>query len=356
MRIASVIQKHALSCERRLLFKKRQTVLERIDTQDNSAAGKQNSSIAGSKDIALCNRIASLQLAYVTFAWISKGRKLNLHSPETLAEKIEWLKFNYHKSLLIQLTDKLAVRKYVVQKISTSRVLTRIYGCYDSTADIPLEVLPQNYVLKTNRWSGDVTIKFDDEPVEPKSLKKLDKRLSRIYGTKNGEWPYWHIKPRVYVEEYLEDQFGQLVDYKFFCFNGIPKLVRVGKDKHIGAQQVSYFDENWKIMPFRDAKAPPLKEGQKFPCPDSFGDMLLFASQLSKNLPLVRLDFYDVFGQCKFGEITLFHEGGIGCIFYPDSWNYTIGEWLELPQACPNPKLAYGVGETFHHAASVDEM
>ena len=350
MRIAPVFQKLALSCERRLLFKKRQTVLERINTQDNSIAGKWNGSIVGSKDIALYDRIASLQLAYVNFAWSSKGRRLNLHSPETLAEKIEWLKFNYHKSLLIQLADKIAVRKYVVHKVNTSRILTHVHGCYSSTSEIPFDILPKKYVIKTNHWSGDIFCQ--DKFFDSKRLEKIDKRLLSIYGTKNAEWPYWHIKPRVYVEEYMEDQFEQLIDYKIYCFNGIPKLILVGKDRYRSErQQVSYFDENWKLMPFGKAKAPHLKEGQKFPCPDSFDNMLHYASKLSEKLPLARVDFYDLFGKCMFGEITLYPASGIGCDFYPDSWNYRVGEWLELPIACRNFQLAYGVSETLRQAA-----
>ena len=56
---------------------------------------------------------------------------------------------------------------------------------------------------------------------------KFDKLLNTKYGSKKAEWPYWHIKPKVFIEEYLVDQFAELVDYKVFCFNGEPKIINV---------------------------------------------------------------------------------------------------------------------------------
>ncbi len=278
--------------------------------------------------------------------WALIGRNLNLESPKTLGEKIEWLKLNYHKPLLIKLTDKLAVREYVIEKVGHSKILTQIIGVYNTTSEIPFEALPNKYVIKTNHWSGDLALRNDSQSICEREFSRkcsrIDRNLLRQYGTRKAEWPYWHIKPRVYVEEHLENQFAQLINYKFFCFYGLPKLIRVGKDKYSGEQQVSYFDTNWNLLPFRDAKAPSLEEGQYFRCPKSFDLMMRYASSLSESLPLARVDFYDIFGECKFGEITLYHESGLNCEFIPNHWNYRIGEWLDLPEICHDPELAYG--------------
>jgi hypothetical protein len=44
--------------------------------------------------------------------------------------------------------------------------------------------------------------------------------------------------------------------------------------------------------------------------PSSFEEMLKYASELSKGLPFVRVDFYDIYGKCVFGELTLTPTSG----------------------------------------------
>ena len=45
------------------------------------------------------------------------GRKLNTHDPETLNEKLQWLKFNYRFPLQSIVSDKLLVRDIEKEKI-----------------------------------------------------------------------------------------------------------------------------------------------------------------------------------------------------------------------------------------------
>lgn len=64
--------------------------------------------------------------------------------------------------------------------------------------------------------------------------------------------------------------------------------------------------------------------------PSCFEEMKDLASKLSKGIPQVRVDFYEVDGKVYFGELTFFHHGGI-VPFYPEEWNYTFGSWIKLP-------------------------
>ena len=59
--------------------------------------------------------------------------------------------------------------------------------------------------------------------------------------------------------------------------------------------------------------------------------MIRLAETLSKDIPHVRVDFYDINGKIYFGELTFFHFSG-NTRFQPDEWDYKIGEWLELPK------------------------
>ena len=316
------------SLERRLLYRKGRISLEKHRS--------------GLDDDMLWERIANLHRNLVQLRWSKQGRQLDLFSPTTLGEKIEWLKLNYHNELCIKVTDKLASRDYVVEKTGNRHILNRLHGIYSRAEDIDLGNLPNNYVVKTNRWSGDIVVHTETQPAAESNIIALDKLLVRNHGIKAAEWPYWHIPPKVFVEEFLQDDnYGELVDYKFFCFNGKPELIRVGYGRSIGEQQISYFDINWSLMPFIDAKAPGLSEGKWFPCPKSFEKMLCYAKELSEDLPFVRVDFYDINGECRFGELTLYHESGLNCKFDPPEWNSILGDWLTLPKPIRHPKFAY---------------
>ena len=68
-------------------------------------------------------------------------------------------------------------------------------------------------------------------------------------------------------------------------------------------------------------------------CPEKpacFEAMKHAAALLAKGTPQVRADFYEVNGQFYFGEMTFFHCSGFAP-FRPEKWDYTFGEWIELP-------------------------
>ena len=279
--------------------------------------------------------------------WRRNSRVLNLLEPRTLAEKIEWLKLNDHREEYIQFSDKVAVRDYVLEKTGNSNLLNYSYGVYDRAEDIPINELKLPFVVKANHWSGGNLICDSPESLHSESLSYLNEMLNSIYMLETYQWPYWHIKPTLLVEEYLEDQFAQLVDYKIFCFNGEPRLVMVCLDRSSNTKKL-YFDSKWNLLPFLDRSHPAITQfpDGRFPCPGSLNEMLYYAKLLSQDAEFIRVDFYDVFGQCRFGELTLYPGAGNGDIiqFEPDEWNYRLGDWLTLPKPNRNPRMSYATG------------
>ena len=63
--------------------------------------------------------------------------------------------------------------------------------------------------------------------------------------------------------------------------------------------------------------------------PVCFELMKELASNLSKGLPQVRVDFYEVDGRVYFGELTFFHFGGF-TPFEPEEWDYRLGSLIDL--------------------------
>ena len=64
--------------------------------------------------------------------------------------------------------------------------------------------------------------------------------------------------------------------------------------------------------------------------PKNFKKMKELAKTLSKGMPHVRIDFYEINGKVYFGEITFFHWGGF-VKFVPQEWDEKLGDLLELP-------------------------
>ena len=279
--------------------------------------------------------------------WRMNSRVLNLSEPRTLAEKIEWLKLNDHREEFIQFSDKVAVRDYVLEKTGNLNLLNYTYGVYDRAEYIPVSELKVPFIIKANHWCGGHLICDSPESIRSESLSNLNKMLYGIFNLESYQWPYWHIKPKLLVEEYLEDQFAQLVDYKIFCFNGEPRFVMVCFDRNSDTKKL-YFDTEWNLLPLLDRSHPAITQisDGRFPCPKSLNEMLHYAKLLSQDAEFIRVDFYDVFGQCRFGELTLYPGDGSGDVvqYEPDAWNYRLGDWLTLPKPNRNPRLAYATG------------
>ena len=65
--------------------------------------------------------------------------------------------------------------------------------------------------------------------------------------------------------------------------------------------------------------------------PKNYQQMIEFAELLSKNIPFVRVDFYEVKGKVYFGEMTFYPNSGF-TEFYPENWDEILGNWITLPK------------------------
>jgi hypothetical protein len=59
--------------------------------------------------------------------------------------------------------------------------------------------------------------------------------------------------------------------------------------------------------------------------------MLATAEALAADLPLVRVDFYEINGDLYFGEMTLYPASGLGP-FIPREFDFRLGAELALPE------------------------
>lgn len=267
-----------------------------------------------------------LKLQYKNFI----GKKLDLKNPETFNEKLQWLKLYNRNPLYTQLVDKYEVRKYIAKTIG-EEYLIPLLGVYDNFDEIDFDVLPSKFVLKPNHTSGNVYICKDKSQINYIQLKKeVNMWLKRRYYWIHREWPYKNVKPRIICEKYMVDESGtELKDYKFMCFNGEVKCIFVCLNRNsVNGLNINIYDPSWNLMPF--GRPNHLNSNTTILKPKNFYKMVQFAEKLSRDIPFVRVDFYETNGRLYFGELTFYPGAGFE-EFNPESYDYLLGSWIRLP-------------------------
>lgn len=256
-------------------------------------------------------------------------RKLHLKNPKRFTEKIQQYKLSYREPLMGICVDKYRVRNYVSQK-GLDSILTKLYGVYMSGKNIDFSKLPGKFVLKTNNGSdGDnVIICRDKSKADVEAYRgKLDEGLRLKHINPGKEWAYDMIEePCIMAEELLEDPDnigGDVMDYKFFCFHGEPKVVCVDVARYVNHVR-SFYDMQWNNMHVDRTEIPSSEE---IPRPENLERMIEVASILSKDFPFVRVDLYNIKGKVYFGELTFYPWSGY-VNFTPDSFDFLMGEMM----------------------------
>lgn len=258
------------------------------------------------------------------------GKDLNLENPVTYTEKLQWLKLYDHRPEYTTMVDKYAAKQYVAEKIGEEYIIP-LFGVWERAEDIDFDALPDRFVLKTTHDSGSYIVCKDKSQLDiPAARKQMAKFLKRKYYDNNREWPYKNVPPRIIAEAYMEDsRCGELRDYKFFTFGGVPKVLYIAQGRGKGEPTVAdFFDMDFNHLPFTIdhdmAPVPPAK-------PENFALMQELAAKLSAGTPQLRVDFYEVDGKVYFGEMTFFHCSGFEA-FHPEEWDKIFGDWVCLPE------------------------
>lgn len=268
-----------------------------------------------------------LYLSCHYYYWV--GEKLRWSHPQKFNEKLQWLKLYNRNPLYTTLVDKVEVKKYVSKIIGDKYVIPTL-ATFDKVEEIEWAKLPNQFVIKCNHDSFSYVICRDKQKLDISSAtKRLGNALKKDHYRMAREWPYKNVKRKILVEKYIEDPSGDLKDYKFFCFNGKVKAMFVATDRQNDEVETrfDFFDENYNHFPMisehPNAEVVPKK-------PDNFDLMKNLAEKLSKDIPFVRVDFYDTQGKVLFGEFTMFHHGGTAT-FTPEKFEYIFGDWIKLP-------------------------
>lgn len=267
--------------------------------------------------------------SYIQLYYFARFHRLcDFEHPRTYNEKLQWLKLHDRNPAYVDMVDKLEAKRVAARVLGEECIIPTL-AVWDSVEEIDLAALPRSFVLKCTHDSEGVVVVPDKGAVDwPAACAKLSASLSRNFYPIGREWPYLNVRPRVIAEAYMEDgRFGELRDYKFFCFDGEPKAMYIASDRNAGATKFDYFDLDFNRLNIRQHY--PNRRGA-LERPKTFEQMIEAARALSRGIPHVRIDFYEADGRMYFGEFTFYHLSGF-VPFDPPEWDETFGSWLRLP-------------------------
>ena len=263
------------------------------------------------------------------------GRTMRWDNPQTLDEKIQWLKFNSDTTMWTLLSDKYKVREYVKEK-GLGDLLVPLIGKWDRVCDIDWAALPNKFIMKTNHGSADAKICTDKNQIDLSTWKyHFILALHRTYGLNNIELHYSKIAPCIIAEELLDASkqpipSTSLIDYKVWCVNGVPKYIWACYDRKEDSVQVMMYDLLWNHVPSKCKDTPHYQIAKTLlPPPAKLQYIINSAKDLAEGFPVVRVDFYEVDGKLYFGEMTFTAAGGYNT-FYSEEFQREIGEQINL--------------------------
>lgn len=275
-------------------------------------------------------------IALARIRYFARFRKpLHLNNPKTLNEKILYLCLRTDTSLWTTCADKYAVRLYVEDK-GLKDILIPLLGVWNNAADIDVDKLPNEFVLKATHGSGDILIVTDKKRVDWQStIDFFTKDLAHKYGALESGHHYMRITPRMIAEEFIKNDSEtskvsfSLIDYKLWCFNGKCYYIWACANRDEHATEVMTYDREWNAHPEYSVFSAGYKHGEILPKPKNLDRMIEVAERLSEDFPCVRVDLYNVEGKIYFGELTFTSYGGL-MDFYTDEFQLLAGSLIDL--------------------------
>lgn len=269
-------------------------------------------------------KAAPTRVIQTYFYWRRFGRLATFKAPETFTEKVNWRLLNDRRPILAFTCDKAATKEHVLSSGVDIQVPEQLWFGTDLAEFAALE-LEGDWVLKPNHRAGGVVIFGSGRP-DLQALQTQTAGWMKSYEAEVlSQWAYTQARPGFIAERRIGESDVAPVDYKFFVFDGVPRLVQVDTDRFQGHQR-RFYDPGWAAQPHRSMH--PL--GPVIDRPEHFEEMLRLAGALGEPFDFVRVDLYDTAGGVFFGELTPYPGAGLEP-YEPDDLDRRLGSYWRLP-------------------------
>lgn len=264
------------------------------------------------------------------------GKTFDFDNPQTLNEKIKWLKVNDRRAIHTLLADKYTMREYMGQHYGEDKLIP-LQFVTDDWHDITMDVIPDYpCIIKATHTSGGYLIIKDKKDVNIKQLRFWCRAwLGENYYFRSKEWQYKNSHRRIVIEKLLQCKDGYIPnDYKLHYINGELAFVYCSVARET-LNKRNIYDKDWNPLYFswvEKWKNSSTIRGEEITAPQSFDEMKLIGADIAKMFDYVRVDFYDVDGKLYYGEIT-FHHGGGNDVFRPEEYDLKFGKMLKFINA-----------------------
>jgi hypothetical protein len=248
----------------------------------------------------------------------------NFSSPVRFSEKV-WSRFLHNRDPIFTLiSDKLAVRDYVNQRIGAQYLVPLVWKG-NNFDNIMFDELPLKFVIKTNHGCGYNILVKDKNTLDIKQVKiQLNKWLNENFCSDKylgTEWGYRNIDPTIMIESFIEENGKAPVDYKFYCFSGRVEMVTLHFDR-FEEHKTRTFDRNFNPHEFRYDFPQWIGECTR---PKNFDTLVHLAESLAAEFDFIRVDLYSSENKIYFSELTPY-PGGVGTKFLPIKQDFLLGE------------------------------
>ena len=251
------------------------------------------------------------------------GRLPDLRNPKTLNEKIAHRKLYERDPRMPALVDKIAVKETMAARYGAEFVIPTL-ATFASEQEIDFAALPYPCVVKANHGSSMNLFLFERPKDEDAARSQLRGYLHFDYYAVREEWAYSLVPRRLLVEPFIDGGEHGLVDYKFHTFSGRVYAIEVITDRyttHTGGM----FDSDWNEI---DCQLGTPKAEFSIPRPKQLKAMTRHAEEIGAEFSYVRIDFYEIDGKMKFGELTFYPGGGVDVVTPPEYDAIFGAQWV----------------------------
>lgn len=235
----------------------------------------------------------------------------NVANPQIYSERMLWRKLVDHNPLFVIFSDKLAMKDFIRSRIP-ELALPRTLWTGDAADDIPDEILRGDVYVKANHGSS-FNYRIRGGVCDRADLREVTRRwLSTTYGVEGGEWGYFEVKPKLFVEETVGDVDGSLLDFKIRAGNGVAILGLAMGHAKTPAEWIVYLDPEGRPAPrVTDPEGAPVESRPEvLVAVEPYLRAVELARRLSVGVDFARFDFLwngrELFGN----EITVYPAAG----------------------------------------------